>query len=123
MNASEMRTVVRCGDVGQNGNGGWTWKLGKIRRVLYRLPRVLEAAQSGDGVFVVEGEKDVEALERAGVTATCNPGGAGKWRGGLGFEKQYVLLAPAELWANFDRIGCPPWGVQDAKQASAIACS
>jgi len=25
-----------------------------------------------------------------------------------------VLLAPAELWANFDRIGCPPWGVQGA---------
>ena len=22
---------------------------------------------------------------------------------------------PAELWANFDRIGCPPWGVQGAK--------
>jgi N-methylhydantoinase B len=42
-------------------------------------------------------------------------GGAGKWRGGLGFDKQYVLLAPAELWANFDRIGCPPWGVQGAK--------
>ena len=39
-------------------------------------------------------------------------GGAGKWRGGLGFDKQYVLLAPCELWANFDRIGCPPWGVQ-----------
>jgi N-methylhydantoinase B len=42
-------------------------------------------------------------------------GGAGKWRGGLGFDKQYVLLAPADLWANFDRIGCPPWGVQGAK--------
>jgi len=46
-------------------------------------------------------------------------GGAGKWRGGLGFEKQYVLLAPAELWANFDRIGCPPWGVQGAKEAKS----
>jgi N-methylhydantoinase B len=42
-------------------------------------------------------------------------GGPGKWRGGLGFEKQYVLLAPCELWANFDRIGCPPWGVQGGK--------
>jgi len=42
-------------------------------------------------------------------------GGPGKWRGGLGFDKQYVLLAPCELWANFDRIGCPPWGVQGAK--------
>jgi N-methylhydantoinase B len=39
-------------------------------------------------------------------------GGPGKWRGGLGFDKQYILFAPCELWANFDRIGCPPWGVQ-----------
>jgi N-methylhydantoinase B len=46
-------------------------------------------------------------------------GGPGKWRGGLGFEKQYVLLAPCELWANFDRIGCPPWGVQGAKAAKS----
>jgi N-methylhydantoinase B len=46
-------------------------------------------------------------------------GGPGKWRGGLGFEKQYVLLAPCELWANFDRIGCPPWGVQGGKTAKS----
>jgi len=46
-------------------------------------------------------------------------GGLGKWRGGLGFDKQYVLLAPCELWANFDRIGCPSWGVQGAKAAKA----
>ncbi|HUF40688.1 MAG TPA: hydantoinase B/oxoprolinase family protein [Verrucomicrobiae bacterium] len=46
-------------------------------------------------------------------------GGPGKWRGGLGFEKQYILLAPAELWANFDRIGCPPWGVQGGKNAKS----
>ncbi len=46
-------------------------------------------------------------------------GGAGEWRGGLGFEKQYVLLAPAELWTNFDRIGCPPWGVRGAKEAKS----
>jgi N-methylhydantoinase B len=45
--------------------------------------------------------------------------GPGKWRGGLGFDKQYVLLAPCELWANFDRIGCPPWGVQGAKAAKS----
>jgi N-methylhydantoinase B len=44
-------------------------------------------------------------------------GGPGKWRGGLGFEKQYVVLAECQLWANFDRIGCPPWGVRGAKAA------
>jgi N-methylhydantoinase B len=37
----------------------------------------------------------------------------------LGFDKQYVLLAPCELWANFDRIGCPPWGVQGGTSAKS----
>jgi N-methylhydantoinase B len=38
-------------------------------------------------------------------------GGPGRWRGGLGFRKRYRVLAPCKLWVNFDRIGCPPWGV------------
>jgi 5S rRNA maturation endonuclease (ribonuclease M5) len=50
-----------------------------IRRVLYRLPDVIAAAQAGGPVFVVEGEKDVENLAATGATATCNVGGAGKW--------------------------------------------
>ncbi|MFJ6500866.1 DUF3987 domain-containing protein [Streptomyces virginiae] len=50
-----------------------------IRRVLYRLPEVLEAVKAGGPVFVVEGEKDVDNLRATGATATCNVGGAGKW--------------------------------------------
>ena len=49
---------------------------------LYRLPNVKRAIAEGRPVFVVEGEKDVETLERLGHGATCNPGGAGKWREG-----------------------------------------
>jgi 5S rRNA maturation endonuclease (ribonuclease M5) len=63
-----------------DGAGDWIWKLGSTRRVLYRLPRVLEAVRDGVPVYVAEGEKDVHALERVGCVATCNPGGAGKWR-------------------------------------------
>lgn len=62
-----------------DGRGGWTWNLNRTRRVLYRLPEVIAAVKAGAAVYVVEGEKDVDALERAGVVATCNPGGAGKW--------------------------------------------
>ena len=55
----------------------------EIRDVtLYRLPNVIKAIADGRPVFVVEGEKDVETLERLGHCATCNPGGAGKWREG-----------------------------------------
>ena len=63
-----------------DGQGGWVWKLGDTRRVLYRLPQVLAAAAAGERVFVTEGEKDADALVRGGAVATTNPGGAGKWR-------------------------------------------
>lgn len=61
-------------------DGEWIWNLEDCRRVLYRLPEVISAVAEGRKVWVVEGEKDVEALRAAGVTATCNPMGAGKWR-------------------------------------------
>jgi putative DNA primase/helicase len=63
-----------------DGKGGWAWTLGDVRRVLYRLPRVLAASKAGEVIFVVEGEKDVHALESLGLVATTNAGGAGKWR-------------------------------------------
>jgi hypothetical protein len=59
-----------------DGNGGWTWKLGSTRRVPYRLPEVLAANE----VLVLEGEKDCDHARTLGFVATCNPGGAGKWR-------------------------------------------
>lgn len=63
-----------------DGDGGWKWSTRGVRRVLFRLPRVLWAVDRGDPIYVVEGEKDVLAVERAGATGTTNPGGAGKWR-------------------------------------------
>ena len=59
-----------------DGKGGWLWNLSGVRRVPYRLPELLKARGN---VFIVEGE-DVEMLRAQGLTATCNPGGAGKWR-------------------------------------------
>lgn len=61
-------------------DGAHVWKLGDVRRVLYRLPQLVTGVAAGQRIFVVEGEKDVEALEAVGEVATCNPGGAGKWR-------------------------------------------
>ena len=59
--------------------GAFLWNLDGVRRVLYRLVEVLAAVLAGIRVYVVEGEKDADALARIGVTATTNPGGAGKW--------------------------------------------
>jgi hypothetical protein len=60
-----------------DGKGGWVWNLDGVRRVPYRLPELLK---SSSNVFIVEGEKDVETLRAQGWEATCNAGGAGKWR-------------------------------------------
>ena len=56
-----------------------TWRVKGIRKVLYRLPEILEAPE-GATVFFVEGEKDVDRLFELGLRATTSPEGAGKWR-------------------------------------------
>jgi hypothetical protein len=63
-----------------DGRGGWISSLGETRRVLYRLPELRAAIAFDEVVYVVEGEKDVDALGAKKLVATCNPGGAGKWR-------------------------------------------
>lgn len=59
-------------------NGAWIWETKDVRRVLYRLPDLARASQ----VAIVEGEKDAERFSAygTGIVATCNSGGAGKWR-------------------------------------------
>ncbi len=59
-----------------DGNGGWINNLEGVRRVPYRLPEIIEAQE----VIICEGEKDCDNLGKLGLTATCNPMGAGKWR-------------------------------------------
>lgn len=59
-----------------DGDGGWRWNLDSVSLVPYRLPELAEAPR----VFVPEGERDVDTLVSLGLVATCNHGGAGKWR-------------------------------------------
>lgn len=62
---------------------GWAHTMGQTRRVLYYLPRVRAAIDTGRTIWIVEGEKDVENLSFAtGAIATCNPGGADPGTGG-----------------------------------------
>src|SRR5262249_23646542 len=50
------------------------------RLVPYQLPELLEAISLGHTISVVEGEAKAEALAQWGIVATCNAGGANKWR-------------------------------------------
>ena len=38
-------------------------------------------------------------------------GGPGEFRGGLGLERRYVMLAPARISTRFERTLCPAWGL------------
>ena len=61
-----------------------------------RLPYQLHHWHSHESIIVVEGEQGVEALNRAGYPATCNPGGAGNWQQELNehFDGKHVILIP-----------------------------
>lgn len=90
---------------------GYVWgrsSLG-IAPVLFRLPRVCAAVEKDISIFIVEGEKDVCALERVGLTATCNPGGASsakdprrKWTPSM---TETLRKANAVLLPDNDRTG------------------
>ncbi len=64
----------------QDGKGGWTWSTKGVRKVLFRLPKILRDIQNGKIIFLCEGEKDALAMAKRRLSATCNPGGAGKWQ-------------------------------------------
>jgi hypothetical protein len=49
------------------------------RAQLYRVEKIQAAVAGGETIYLVEGEKDVHALESVGVIATTNPMGAANW--------------------------------------------
>ncbi|MEJ2705599.1 MAG: hypothetical protein P8Z79_24435, partial [Sedimentisphaerales bacterium] len=61
-----------------DGKGGWIWDLKDVRRVLYRLPELLQSPKQ-DFVFVCEGEPDTDRLWSFGLPATTS-GSATSWR-------------------------------------------
>lgn len=61
---------------GKDDRGRWP----EQPTTLYRIPELFAALDAGDTVYIVEGEKDVESIRARQCVATCNTGGAGKWR-------------------------------------------
>lgn len=75
---------------------GWTYQTKGVRPLPYRLPELLDDLVDGRPIFIVEGEKKVDMLRAAGVPATCNHGGAGKWAEDLSqhFNGANVIILP-----------------------------
>lgn len=84
---------------------GYRWNIDGVTRVPYRLPQVIEAAQSGHTIHVAEGEKCVHALLTVipdGDEATCNSGGAGRWKREYG---NWMAGANVIVYADSDDTG------------------
>lgn len=59
-----------------DGKGGWIYNLQGVQLIPYNLSQFIKSKYC----FIVEGEKDCETLKAIGITASCNPMGAGKWK-------------------------------------------
>lgn len=84
----------------QKGADG-KWKVLEEIRVPYRLPELLDSAPDKH-ILIAEGEKDVDNLIALGFTATCNPGGAKKWRDSYG---KYLKGHPVSIIPDNDTPG------------------
>jgi len=96
-------TFFQCHD---SGHGGWG----------------ASAARDGDGPFrtMAHGDTRIIPMELQetlypyryeGLSLRQDSGGAGRFRGGMGFVKRYCILSPCILRTNLDRTLCAPWGV------------
>ena len=56
------------------------WNVNGVAILPYRLPELVEAVANGHFIVIAEGEAKVELLRSWNVPATCNAGGAGKWK-------------------------------------------
>ena len=65
-----------------NGKGEWVrGSSEKLKNTPYALPRLLQAIEKQQQIFIVEGEKDADRLIGEGRAATCNVGGVGmQWK-------------------------------------------
>jgi RecA-family ATPase len=68
------RKSVRPGQT--TSAGVFTKGMGVAKQTLYNLPNIINA----DAVIIAEGENKVDELKSLGLCATCNTGGAGKWK-------------------------------------------
>jgi hypothetical protein len=85
-----------------SGNGKWIFSLDNTPKILYRLPQVLEAKRNGEVIWLVEGEKDADAVFAQGMVATTPPNGAGKW---LEIHSRALEGATVFIVADNDEVG------------------
>lgn len=96
--------------------GAWLWNVDGVPLLPYRLPEVIEALANERTVLIVEGEAKAELLWSWNVPATCNAGGAKKWRAehSAFLKGADVVLVPDHDdagWAHINFVGSSLVGI------------
>jgi len=102
-------SLFNCND---SGHGGWGACADHDGSGPFRT-----MAHGDTRIIPIELQESLFPFRIEEFTLRQDSAGAGTFRGGMGFRKRYRILAPCTLWANFDRIECPPWGIRGGKSA------
>ena len=99
--------------------GSWRYGVKGVPDLPYGADRLAQG-KSDELVFIFEGEKDCERAWQNGFQATCNVGGAGKWRDGLNatLTGRTVCIVPDNDTAGEDHAH----SVKASLQSSGIDC-
>lgn len=87
---------------------GKSWGLpGSVRRVLYNLLKVIEAARAGRRIWLVEGEKDADRMkiDFPDEVATTVVSGAGKSKWRLDYSRYFKGASEVIIVADCDKTG------------------
>ena len=95
-------------------SGRWAWNLSGAPKLLYRLPDVERALREGETIWIVDGEKDADALVAAGVVATCCMRAQG-WS--LDLAEQLIGVRFVKIVADNDESGI---GLKQARQVREL---
>jgi len=93
-----------------SGHGGWGAGDGHDGAGPFRT-----MAHGDTRLIPMELQESILPFRVQSLELRTDSGGAGKFRGGLGFRKKYVITYPCLLTTNVDRTRDPPWGVQGGK--------
>ena len=111
MCSSDLGTPFDCHD---SGHGGWGACASHDGAGPFRT-----MAHGDTRIIPVELQESMYPYRLVEFGLREDSGGAGKFRGGLGFRKRYLILGPCDLQAMFDRVKYPPWGVQGGKEGKS----
>jgi len=99
------------GDLNAGGTGGRPTFDGESAMIIFG-----GSTARNNPVEVVESRVGSMRILRYGLR--LDSGGAGRYRGGLGIEREYEFFSPAFITFSLERKATPPWGLHGGKEGA-----